>query len=161
MSLTTPLVNGFYPAYADIIFRMNGLQFVGVTSIDYSDDLKRAKVYGTQKVMLGLTTGKYEAEGSVTFLLSPAQLLLASLSTIGLALGGFRFVPMGVTISYAPIGPLPLVTDSFVCFLGKQEAKNKVGDDALERTFGLYLPGAISWNGSPGAIDLNSIGAVG
>lgn len=161
MALTTPLINGFYPAYADIILRTNGLQIVGATAIDYSDDLKRTKVYGTQKVPLGLTTGKYEADGSITLLLSPAMLLLATLSTVGLVLGGFRFVPIGVTVSYAPIGPLPLVTDSFVCFLGKQEAKQKVSDDPIERTFSLHLPGTIAWNGSPGAIDLNSIGAIG
>lgn len=165
MAFTT-LVNGSYPSFADIVFRVGvaggtTLQFVGVTSIDYDDDLKRSKVFGTQKVSLGLTNGKYEANGSVTFLLNPANLLIATLGVIGIPFGGFRFVPITVSVSYAPIGPLPNVLDSWVCFLGKQDSKNKVSEDASERTFSMYIPGAINWNGFPGAFDLNSIGAVG
>jgi hypothetical protein len=163
---TFPLINGFYPSFADILLRTGiaggpTLQFVGVSAIDYDDDLKRSKVYGTQKVSLGLTSGKYEATGSITFLLPNANLLTSTLGAIGLALGGFRFVPLTVSCAWAPIGPVPTTLDSFVCFLGKQESKNKVSDEASERTFGLYIPGAINWNGFPGAFDLNSIGAAG
>lgn len=166
MALTTPLINGAYPSFADIILRVAPagsvpLQFVGVTAIDYDDDCKRSLVYGAQKVSLGLTNGKYEASGSITFLANPANLMLAILGSIGLAFGGFRFVPIGVSVAYAPIGPLPTILDSFSCFLGKQESKNKVGEDPSERTFGLYIPGAINWNGWPGAFDLNSTLAVG
>lgn len=155
-----PLINGFYPSYADIVLKVDGFQIVGATDVSYDDDLKRSAVYGTQKVQLGLTNGKYVPNGSITLLLPAATFLLATLSTVGLALGGFRFVPFAVTVSYQPLGPLPLVTDAFECYLGKQEAKNKVSDDPSDRTFGLYLTGAILWNGSPGALDLNSIGAV-
>ena len=161
-----PLINGAYPSFADIVMRVGVagagiLQFVGVSAIDYDDDCKRSKVYGTQKVSLGLTNGKYEANGSITMFANPATLLLTTLGAIGLPLGGFRFVPISISVAYAPIGPLPTILDSFSCFIGKQEAKNKVSDDPSERTFGLYLPGAINWNGMPGAFDLNSIGAVG
>jgi hypothetical protein len=163
---TFPLINGTYPAYADILLRVGiaggpTLQFVGVTAIDYDDDLKRSKVYGTQSVSLGLTRGKYEANGSITFLLPNANLVTSTLGAIGIALGGFRFVPLTVSVAWAPIGIIPTTLDSFVCFLGKQESKNKVSDDPSERAFSLYIPGAISWNGFPGAFDLNSIGAVG
>jgi len=160
MSLTTPLINGAYPSWADVVFRTNGLQFVGITELNYSDDMKRSRVYGTQRVQLGLTAGKYESDGDVTFLLPAASLLLATLAISGALLGGFRFIPLACTVSYQPLGPVPLVTDAFVCFLGKQEAKGKVSDDALDRKFSLYLATAIVWNGAPGCFDLNSIGAV-
>jgi hypothetical protein len=163
---TFPLINGFYPAFSDVVFRVGiaggaTLQIVGCSSIDYDDDLKRSKVYGAQKVPLGLTSGKYEANGSVTMFVNPANLLISTLALAGIALGGFRFVPLTVTVSWQPVGPLPLILDSFTCFIGKQESKNKVSDDPSERTFGLYIPGAIVWNGEPGAYDLNSFGAVG
>lgn len=161
MSIQTPLINGFYPSYADIELNLNGLHIVGVTSISYDDDLKRSYVYGTQKVPLGLSTGKYVPNGEIELLLPQAQLVLDTLGLIGLAFGGFRFAPIGVTVSYAPVSPLPLITDDFVCYLGKQDAKNKVSDDALTRTFGLYIAGTINWGGNPGAIDLNSLGAAG
>jgi hypothetical protein len=159
-----PLINGFYYSYADIEFTVTGQRFVGVTEINYDDDLKRAKVYGTQKSPLGLTTGKYEANGDVEFLLEAAVLLTQTLALQGAGFGGFRFVPMNVTVSYTTAGlnnPLPLVTDSFVCYLGKQDAKNKVSDEALTRKFGLYLPSVITWNGNPGVTDPNSFGAFG
>jgi hypothetical protein len=165
MALTTPLVNGNYPSFADVILRIGvaggaTIQIVGVTSIDYDDDLKRAPVYGAQTVQLGLTNGKYEAHGSITLLLNPANLLIATLGAIGIPFGGFRYVPITVSVAYAAIGPLPTVLDSFVCYLGKQDSKNKVGDEPSERTFALYINGAISWNGFPGAFDLNSTLAV-
>ena len=160
-----PILNGAIPSYADIIFRVAPaggatLQVTGVTSIDYDDDCKRAKVWGTGKVPLGLTNGKYEANGSVTLLNPSANLLIGILGTVGIPLGGFRFVPIGVSIAWAALGPIPTNLDSFVCFLGKQESKNKVGEDASERTFSLYIPGAIMWNGFAGAFDLNSLLAV-
>jgi len=98
--------------------------------------------------------------GSVTLLNPSANLLIGILGTVGIPLGGFRFVPIGVSIAWAALGPIPTNLDSFVCFLGKQESKNKVGEDASERTFSLYIPGAIMWNGFAGAFDLNSLLAV-
>jgi hypothetical protein len=160
MGLQNPLIQGFFPSYSDVEVNVNGLHFVGVTSITYNDDLKRSKVRGTQKVPLGLTNGSYEAEGEIEFTLPAATLLISTLSVVGAALGGFRFVPCGITVAYVPVGITTLVVDDFVCFLGKLDAQNKVSDEALMRKFSLVIPGAINWNGSPGAIDLNSIGAV-
>src|ERR1019366_899029 len=145
-----PILNGAIPSYADIIFRVAPaggatLQVTGATSLDYDDDCKRAKVWGTGKVPL---------------LLPSANLLIGILGLIGIPLGGFRFVPIGVSVAWAALGPIPTNLDSFVCFLGKQESKNKVGEDPSERTFGLYIPGAIMWNGFAGAFDLNSLLAV-
>jgi|SRR5580658_515817 hypothetical protein len=160
MGLQNPLINGFFPSYADIEVNVNGLHFVGVSEVNYSDDLKRSKVKGTQKIPLGLTNGSYEAEGDIEFTQPAAALLISTLSALGFALGGFRFVPCGITIAYVPVGVTTLIVDDFVCFLGKQEQKNKVSDEAIMRRFTLVIPGAINWNGSPGAIDLNSIGAV-
>lgn len=165
MSLASPLVNGSFTSYADIIFRVGvaggaTIQLVGVTSIDYDDDLKRAAVYGTQTVMLGYTNGKYEAHGSVTMLLNAANLMLNTLAVLSAPFGGFRNFPINVSVAYATIGPIPTSIDSFDCYLGKQDAKNKVGDEPTERTFALYVIGAIKYNGVPAQFDLNSTLAV-
>lgn len=156
-----PSVNNFFPSYSDIVFKTNGLQFVGVTSIKYSGGLKRGRVKGTQKLALGITNGSYEADGEVEFILVSAQLLMNSLNFIGAPLGGYAFVPLSVTVAYQPIGPVPLIIDSFVCYLGKQDSDNKVSEDASMRKFSLEIPGSIFRNGIPDVTDLNSIGAVG
>jgi hypothetical protein len=157
MAISTPLINGFYHAYADIELRANGLQFAGVVAIDYDDNLNRAKVRGTAAVPLGLTKGAYEANGSLEFLLEAAQLLQTTL------LPAFRQVPVTCTVSYVPSGiaPLPLISDSFTFYIGQVTQSNKVGDDALTRKFTMHIPGQIFWNGVPSIIETSTIGSVG
>ena len=64
MGLVSPLVNGFYHAFADIEIQANGLLFAGVAAIDYDDNLNRAKVYGTASTPLGLTKGNMRLPGA-------------------------------------------------------------------------------------------------
>ena len=159
MSLTAPLINGFFHAFADVEIQANGFLFAGVAAIDYEDDLARAKVYGTASVPLGLTKGKYAATGSIELYLEAAQALM-------IALGGiWREVPLVINIAYVPVGLTPMapVFDLIPgCYLTKQTSSNKVGDEALTRKFDLAIPTQIYWNGVPSFIDNPAtLGAIG
>jgi hypothetical protein len=163
MGLLSPLINGFYHSYADIEFTVNGLHFVGITEINYDDNLNRAKVMGTAKIPLGLTGGKYEANGDFEMLLEAAVLMEL---TLGIPLlGGWRQTPVTATISYVPSGitnPLPLIVDVIPAFfIGKKESKNKIGDEASTRRYSMHIPGQILWNGVPSVIETATLGAVG
>jgi hypothetical protein len=160
MGLTIPLINGDFHSYADIELSFNGLQFAGVTSIDYDDNLNRAKVRGTQSVPLGLTKGAYEANGEIEMLLEAWNLLQFTLNP----LGGWRQLPLYIGITYAPGGivPLPIVNDVIpAAYLGKLEAKNKVSDDPVTRRFSLHIPGQILWGGVSSVLETNTLLAVG
>jgi hypothetical protein len=159
MGLIAPLINGNYFAFADIEFRADGLLFAGCTTINYSDNLDRAKVRGTASVPLGLTKGRYEAKGDV-------EMYLDSFSTLIAALGGgvaWRQVPLAVSITYGPnLGMnLPLVTDIIEGFyIGEVTAGNSEGDGPLTRKFTMHIPGQILWNGLPSIIETSTLQAV-
>jgi len=59
-----PLVNRqeYEHSAARLIF--DGEEYIGVTSIDYSSELKKTKVFGTRPQALGITRGKHEASWS-------------------------------------------------------------------------------------------------
>jgi hypothetical protein len=162
MALATPLINGFLPAYADVQMRVNGLLFVGVASIDYSDNLSRGQPYGTAAISLGLTKGSYKAKGTVELYLPAAVTFETSLYPIALPLGGIRFVPITFSVGYAPAGvaPLPVVTDSFTGYLGDISQTERVSDDAIVRKYEILIPGVIFWNGVAAIVEPGTLSAV-
>jgi hypothetical protein len=162
MALAQPLINGFLPAYADVQMRVNGLLFVGVASIDYSDNLSRGQPYGTAAISLGLTKGSYKAKGTVELYLPAAITFEQSLYAVALPLGGLRFIPIQFSIGYAPAGiaPLPVVTDSFTAYLGDISQTERVSDDAIVRKYELLIPGVISWNGVAAITETGTFAAV-
>jgi hypothetical protein len=162
MALAIPLINGFLPAFADIQMRVNNLLFVGVGSIDYSDNLSRGQPYGTAAISLGLTKGSYKAKGTVELYLPAAVTLETSLAPLSIPLGGLRFVPIQFSIGYVPAGsaPLPVVTDSFTAYFGEMSISTRVSDDAIMKKYELLIPGVITWNGIPALVEPGTFSAV-
>jgi len=162
MALATPLINGFLPAYADVQIRVTNLLFVGVASIDYSDNLSRGQPYGTASISLGLTKGSYKAKGTLEMYLPAAVAMELSLAPVAIPLGGIRFVPIAISVGYAPAGvaPLPVVTDSFTAYFGDISQSQRVSDDAITRKYELVIPGVISWNGVAAITEPNTQTAV-
>ena len=157
MGLVAPLINGAYHAFGDVELVANNLHFAGCVAIDYDDNLSRALVYGTASTPLGLTKGKYEANGSIELLIEAAQVLQLSLVL-------WRQVPLVINVSYIPSGPTPLLPVFDVipgCYSGKATQSGKVGDEALTRKFELYIPQQILWNGAPSFVETSTIGAAG
>jgi hypothetical protein len=159
MALIAPLVNGQYFAFTDITLRVNGLMFAGVKAVNYKDNLGRVKVRGSSAVPLGLTKGRYEANGDI-------EMYLDAFNTMVLALGAatpWRMIPFAISITYGPnVGMnLPLVTDIIPgAYLGEVDQSNGEGEDPISRKFTLHIPGQILWNGVPSIIDTSTLMAV-
>ena len=157
MALISPLVNGNYFAYTDVVLRVNGLAFVGVKGINYSDNLDRSKVRGSASVPLGLTKGRYEAKGDL-------EMYLDAFNTMVTVIGpAWRQVPFAFSITYGPnVGMnIPLVNDIIPgAYLGELTANNQEGDEPLARKVTLHIPGQILWNGIPSIIETSTLQAV-
>lgn len=162
MAIATPLINGFLPAYADVQLRVAGYLFVGVASIEYSDNLSRGQPYGTAAISLGLTKGSYKAKGTVEMYLPAAVTMETLLAPLYIPLGGLRQLPIQYSVSYAPAGaaPLPVVTDVFTGYFGDISQSQRVSDDAIVRKYEILIPGVIVWNGNPAIVEPGTISAV-
>lgn len=152
-----PLINGVYYSYSNIELNVQGLQFAGVKAINYKDNLGRVKVRGTAMQPLGLTQGRYEANGDI-------ELYLDAFALLTLTLGpGWRQTPIVANITYGPnIGPVvPLVNDIIPGFyLGEVDASQSEGEEALTRKFTMHIPGQILWNGIPSILEPQVLAGV-
>jgi hypothetical protein len=164
-AVDTPLVNGVYWAYADIIARAGASQFYGFASINYTHKLARQYVRGTHREPLGMTSGQYEATGDFELYLPQADAFRSFLITEGGGLLGYAQVSFTFTVSYAaaPEGaPLPTLTDVLQgCRITEDEASQSEGLDALKRKFSFMAQRLIP-NGNPMVLPpLTGLGVVG
>lgn len=136
-------------AFPTIETYVNDLPVAGIKSIKYDDDLSRADVYGTGMVQIGMTLGKYKAQGTITFY--KRAFLIAFLAQAG---PGWRQVPLTIAVSYGPNGLFETCLDTIpVAFAGKASADNSDGEDPLTNELGLFIPQPILWNGFPSVIE--------
>lgn len=161
MGLGFPLINSDYYSFSDVEFRFNGLFFVGIKSINYSDTLERNNVYGSARKPLGQSSGHYSAKGDVEFYKPAFDLLVTTISALGLAFGGWRQISFTVTVSYGTPGlSLPVTTDLITGVrLTDCEASQSEGSDALTRKLTMF-PQEIQWNGVPSVVEPLVLSAV-
>lgn len=160
----TPLINGVYWAYADIIARCGSAQFLGFASINYTHKLARQYVRGTHREPLGMTSGQYEATGDFELYLPQADAFRSFLIAQGTG-QGYMQVSFTFTVSYAaaPEGaPLPTLTDVLQGVrITSDEASQSEGLDALKRKFEFMAQRMIP-NGNPAVLPpLTGIGVLG
>jgi hypothetical protein len=152
-----PLIQGNYFAYSNIELVAQSLTFAGVKSINYKDNLGRVKVRGTAMQPLGLTQGRYEANGDIEMYLDAFMLLT---QTIG---PGWRQNPVTIIINYGPnIGmPIPLITDEIIgAYIGEVDASQSEGEEPLSRKFTLHIAGQILWGGVPSIFEPQILAAI-
>jgi hypothetical protein len=128
-----------------------------VKTINYKDNLGRVKVRGTAMQPLGLTQGRYEANGDIEMYLDAFMLMT---QTIG---PGWRQQPVFAVINYGPnVGlALPIVTDEIPGFyLGEVDASQSEGEEALTRKFTMHIPGQILWGGVPSIFEPQVLASV-
>lgn len=161
----TPLVNGTYYAYADIVARAGSAQFLGFASINYTHKLARQYVRGTHREPLGMTSGQYECTGDFELYLPQADAFRTFLLAQGTG-GGYMQVSITFTISYSTIGeggaPLPTITDVIqAARITSDEASQSEGLDALKRKFEFMAQRLIP-GGSPAVLPpLTGVGVLG
>jgi hypothetical protein len=158
-----PLINGVYYSYSNIELHIGSaaqLQIAGVKTINYKDNLGRVKVRGTAMQPLGLTQGRYEANGDIEMYLDAFMLLVTTLGP------GWRQQPVQAVVTYGPGIPFPMPTIPFVTdvipgfYLGELDASQSEGEEALTRKFTMHIPGQILWGGVPSLIEPLVLAAV-
>lgn len=155
-----PLINGSYYSYSNIELKIGAaaeLLIAGVKSINYKDNLGRVKVRGTAMQPLGLTQGRYEANGDIEMYLDAFCLM------IGLLGPGWRQMPVYANVTYGPNPGLgiPIVADVIPGFyLGEVDGSHSEGEEALTRKFTMHIPGQILWNEVPSLIEPQLFAAV-
>jgi hypothetical protein len=152
-----PNILGAYYSYSNIELNVNGLQFAGVKTINYKDNLGRVKVRGTAMQPLGLTQGRYEANGDCEMYLDAFNLLINTLGP------GWRQVPVFATITYGPnVGlAIPFIIDEIPGFyIGEVDASQSEGEEALTRKFTMHIPGQILWGLMPSILEPQILAAV-
>jgi hypothetical protein len=150
------IVNGIYFSFVDLVITMNAFQLSAVKSLNYKDSLGRNFVHGCSPIPLGLTTGHYEATGDIELYLPSATLIYSTPL--------WRTIPWAMTISYGPnvVAPLPFTTDVIpVLFLTELDAPQSDSEDAITRKFSFKIMTPILWNGVPGMVWTNNLGAIG
>lgn len=150
MPATTTIQGNSY-SFVQIETQFGALPIAGIKDISYDDDLKRAKVYGTGSVQIGMTRGTYEANGSIEFYLNAFNVGL--LNQFGV---GFRQIQTSIVVTYGPNDNGVIVVDTLpTCLIGKFESTNAQSDDGapLTRKVSLYVPVPILWNGIPSIIE--------
>ncbi len=158
------IVNGNYYSFADIETSLLGLSFVGFTAISYGDEVDIEYVYGAARNPIGTTAGNVKPKGSITFLLPAWNVLLGALQSSPLAAqyGGWRRIPIDISVSYSAAAGLPTVTDLIPgCRIKEVDADGSQGSKPLERKVMLFPSGQILWNGQPSILEPNAAFAAG
>jgi hypothetical protein len=151
-------VNGNSYSFVQIETYFGVLPIAGIKDISYNDDLKRADVYGTASVQIGLTRGTYKAEGSIDFYLNAFSVGLVAQFGIG-----FRQIQTTLVVSYGPTDNGLIVVDTLpMVLIGKIDAANPQSDEGgpITRKVGLIIPNQILWNGVPSVLETFPLIAV-
>lgn len=126
-----PLINGVRHSFASIGLKIQGQEFIGFKSIEYSRTRERGFVQGNHPDPLGKTRGKNTYKGSV-------ELYLAEWNAFQKQLGpGYGDVFFPVTVSYSENG-FDTITDLINgCTIDSTEGGGSEGTDPTTRKFDL------------------------
>ena len=149
--LSYPLINGNYSSANSAMIKIAGLQFVGIKSLNYDDDLKPGEVRGLHARIVGRTTGIESAKGDVElylpeFLQLQAALKLAALARFGTP-AGWKQVEFNIMSSIGELGGVIAQDELIACRVTSVAAGLSAGSsDAVTRKCGLSIVN-IKWNG--------------
>jgi hypothetical protein len=135
-----PLINGVFHEWSSVEFKIKGKVYRRVKSINYQEELKPTKVYGTSADPIGRTRGMREAEGDVEVYLDEFRQIVADVGA------GFGELVFDVTVSYSETA-VSTVTDHLIgCRFEQVGASQSQSADALTRKLKLSTL-SIKWNG--------------
>ena len=80
--LTYPLINGRRYDFSSITFLANGQPIVGITEINYKQELKPGELYGTLPQKIGATRGQLKPTASFTMFELEYNALITALCTL-------------------------------------------------------------------------------
>ena len=142
--METTYINGQLYDWSAVQVQLPGGVAIGISSIDYDDELPTEERYGKGRVARGSGTKNYKASAKM-------ELDLDEDERFRRAMGGSVYNgTFPIIVSYATDG-LPIVTDVLpVCRVTKISTGNKQGDDnAGARKYDLKVLSPIHWGGTP------------
>jgi hypothetical protein len=140
-----PLISGVRHEWSSVEIRLKGDIYIGVKSINYTDDLKPTKLYGTHPKPIGRTRGQYNCSASIEMYTAEASKFRAVLGP------GYKEVEFDIVVSYVESGFETITDGIFGCRIVKDQGGGSAGAaDGLSVPWDLD-PMNIVWN------DLDSV----
>ena len=120
-----PLLNGLRFDYSSVEISLNNLLFTGIKELNYKHALEPGVMRGARAGIGGMSRGRYEPDGSITFYKSEYQLFIQTLGP------GYMERYFNIYATYAEAG-LPPITDAVMgCRLKNAENAHAEGEDVL------------------------------
>lgn len=133
-----PLINGHRFDFSSIEFNLNAVRSLGVTEIEYEDDLEPGEVRANRAQVYGFTRGQYKARGKITMLKEEADIFLAALVVSGG--GGYMEAVFTAVVSYAEALAGQLQTDVLEgARVVKVSDRHTQGNEGLKVEFELVM----------------------
>ena len=150
-ALQYPLVNGAKVSFCSLEFQVGGFQFVGIKSINYSEPLESAVIYGNQVTVQGETRGRVRPTGDIEIYRDTYEAFIDYLIQAGGGNVGFSEVRQTFTVGYAEIGATLTTSDILpnVRF-HSPEFSGSEGIEALTVKLKMNMIGQILWHGRTG-----------
>lgn len=139
MAIQYPLINGLRYDHSSAEIHVNGRVIYGVKEISFSQDLEPGEVEGVPAHSVGVTRGKYKAEGKLVMFQLESQELIDAL--------GDRYMEKQflIVVNYGEDGQ-PLLTRELIGCRIKKDEEGSSGSDANEVSYDLRV-GMIKKNG--------------
>ena len=139
---STPFVNGFIPAWANITLAVNGVPIVGISSINYSEVHEASSVMGRGNVAVARGVGNHTFEGSITLEKSEVLALQQAAKSQGLLDADITgLLPFTITVSWSgDQGQVPNTDILYNC----QFLQNVIGSSQGDTQVDVEIPLIIS-----------------
>lgn len=133
-------INGNTHNHASAEVSFKGRVYLGVTTINYNDEVERELVYGTGSEPIGVTKGGYKPNGDLELLKTEWKRLMADLGD------GYGEKEISVVISYREASGT-IVDTLKTCLINKVDDSTQQGPSANKTKLTLVIVDVISRNG--------------
>lgn len=134
-------INGTEYSSASITLDFAGRKFVGVSSLNWSEELTPEDQYGFSPVAVGRTLGQYKASGDFEQLLSEYTALLKVLGN------GYGTKPFNIGVQYREEGSDLVKVEIIAARIAKADASNAQGPAGTRMKVSLSIIQPIRING--------------
>jgi hypothetical protein len=130
MPILYPLVNGHRTSYCSIEFAVDGRKIAGVKSINYKEEIEKAKQFGTSANAIGRTRGQSKCSGDIELYEAEWYTLLPLITAGGSV--GYGEASHLISVSYSePGSTISVVSDQLVAVaFCNVERSNSEGTEA-------------------------------
>jgi len=123
----TPLVNGKSYEHADVTMIIMGIPMVGLTAVEYKEDVEITNVYATGRLPVSRTHGVVTPTAKITLLMEDVMNIVASAPN-----GRLYDIPeFDIVVSFTDTDLIPVVHTIKNCRFKNQGVSSTQGSDAV------------------------------